>query len=154
MKRVAEIIHIVEAQREAFINSALNPDDEAQEVLWLCGVRSQQYFALGELIFMTFEYAGNDFKADMDRMAAYLDAKGNLVKMRRKDVPAQDRDNTNWWAPVKKLGTLFEETPRTKGFEAAKQADYMAMLDGYMPEYDRNNDISYDEDDWTEGMHI
>jgi len=84
MKRVAEIIHIVEGEREAFLEGCLHPDNETQKVLWTCGVRKQQYFSLGELLFMTFEYKGEDFSEDMKKMAAYLDSKGLLVQKRRR----------------------------------------------------------------------
>lgn len=155
MRRVAEIIYVVESEREAFLQGALNMDEETQKVLWLCGVRKQQYFALNDLIFMTFEYKGEHFKEDMDKMAAYLDSKGLLVKMRRKDVPIEERATTNWWAPVKKLGTLLETRPDFVDDEDNQwRVDYMAMLDGSMGMQDINNDISYDEDDWSEGMHI
>lgn len=84
MKRVAEIIYIVESEREAFLKNAINMSDEEKKILWLCGVRKQQYFALNELIFMTFEYDGKDFASDMDKMANYLDGKGVLGSLEEK----------------------------------------------------------------------
>ena len=42
MKRVAEVMYIVESQRESFLKGALNLTEEEKEVLWLCGVRKQQ----------------------------------------------------------------------------------------------------------------
>ena len=68
MRRVAEIIYIVENEREKFLNEAINLDEESKRVLWLCGVRKQQYFLLNELIFMTFEYDGHDFYNDMEKI--------------------------------------------------------------------------------------
>ena len=153
MRRVAEIMYIVESEREAFLASALHPDEEAKRVLWLCGVRKQQYFALNDLIFMTFEYQGNNFEEDMRKMGAYLDSKGYLVKKRRKDVPAEERTTTNWWAPVKRLGTLFETKP-DMGDEERLQKDYVAMLDGCMNEQEEVSDISYAEEDWMEDVYI
>ena len=67
MRRVAEIIYVVPERREEFLKGALNLDDESANVLWACGVRKQQYFALNDLIFMTFEYDGRDFEGDMKR---------------------------------------------------------------------------------------
>lgn len=153
MKRVAEIIHIVESEREAFLEGSLHPDEEMANVLWSCGVRKQQYFALGALIFMTFEYAGDNFKVDMDRMSAYLEKTGHLVALRRKDVPVFERETTNWWAPVKRLGSLLEEKP-AGAEDVTKIADYSEMLGGLMRESGRSYDTSFDDDDWTEGMHI
>ncbi len=151
MKRVAEIIHIVEGEREAFLEGCLHPDNETQKVLWTCGVRKQQYFSLGELLFMTFEYKGEDFSEDMKKMAAYLDSKGLLVQKRRKDVPKELRETTNWWAPVKKLGACLETEP--EGLRNTSTVDFFCY-EGHMLSGSVHNDIAYDEDDWSESMHM
>lgn len=153
MRRVAEIIYVVEKEREAFLDGALHPDDETMKALWMCGVRKQQYFALNELIFMTFEYKGEHFKEDMARMAAFLDSKGLLIKKRRKDVPVSDRETTSWWAPVKKLGTLLESKPDFYEDESVPFS-YGEMLGGYVASQESMGSISYDEDDWTESVRI
>ena len=150
MRRVAEIIHIVESQREQFLNEAINLDEESKKILWLCGVRKQQYFALNELIFMTFEYEGTDFYSDMEKMANYLSKKGVLVEKRRKDVPVDERDLTNWWAPVKKLGSILEEKPKFDTDD--DEIDRQSMLSGYTgTDY---SDISYSDDDWVDDIRI
>ncbi|MDO5154727.1 MAG: hypothetical protein Q4D51_02075 [Eubacteriales bacterium] len=152
MRRVAEIIYVVESEREAFLRGALELDEETKKVLWSCGVRKQQYFALNELIFMTFEYKGDHFEEDMAKMAAYLDAKGNLIKMRRKDVPLEERATTNWWAPVKRLGSLLDTKPDFE--DDAEQDDYVTKLDGSMSIRDDYYDISYNEDEWVQSVDI
>lgn len=150
MRRVAEVIFIVENEREGFIKGAINPDIETQKVLWLCGVRKQQYFALNDLIFMTFEYDGNDFVSDMNKMSSYLDSKNLLVKQRRKDVPHDMLSKVNWWAPVKRLGQILDSNP---GVYEEAGGDLMAMLDGAMNDSSEWN-TSYDEDDWVEDFHF
>jgi len=151
MRRVAEIMYLVEAEREEFLKGALNPDPETERILWLCGVRKQQYFALNDLIFMTFEYEGNDdFNINMAKMANYLDSKGLLIKNRRKDVPIDQRQTTNWWAPVKRLGTLLESNPIRNEIEEARDVEMLGMSTGL----GKYTNISFDEDDWTESMHI
>ena len=57
MRRVAEIMYIIPEERETFISDSVNPDEETRKMLWMCGVRNQQYFGMNDLIFMTFEYA-------------------------------------------------------------------------------------------------
>lgn len=153
MKQVAEIMYVVESERQAFLEGALHPDTEAQNVLWLCGVRNQQYYALNDLIFMTFEYEGNAFAEDMEKMAAYLETKGRLIKKRRKDVPVEERATTNWWAPVKRMATLLDKKPAGEDDEKS-QHKYMAMLDGCMSAGDDYSDIGYDEDEWMENLQI
>lgn len=152
MKRVAEIIYIVENEREDFLNNAINMSNEEKKILWLCGVRKQQYFALNELIFMTFEYDGKDFASDMDKMANYLEGKGVLVKSRRKDVPPEKRATTNWWAPVKRLGSLLDEKPFMD--DAEWELSGRDILNGYTGSASEYNDISFNEDDWVDDIHI
>lgn len=152
MRRVAEIIYIVESEREQFLNEAINLDDDAKKVLWLCGVRKQQYFLLNELIFMTFEYEGSDFYGDMEKMTKYLGDKGVLVQKRRKDVPVNERDTTNWWAPVKKLGSLLEQKPYFETDEA--EIERQSMLGGYTGGEADYYDISYSDEDWVDDIRI
>lgn len=151
MRRVAEIIYVVPERREEFLKGALNLDDESANVLWACGVRKQQYFALNDLIFMTFEYDGRDFEGDMKKMAIYLDSKGKLIKTRRKDVPADKRDTTDWWAPVKRLGTVLDSKPKNEDDIHYELKDY---LDGAMSAETSYGNLAYDEDDWSEGFHF
>lgn len=151
MRRVAEIIYVVPERREEFLKGALNLDDESANILWACGVRKQQYFALNDLIFMTFEYDGRDFEGDMKKMAIYLDSKGKLIKTRRKDVPADKRDTTDWWAPVKRLGTVLDSKPKNEDDIQYELKDY---LDGAMSAETSYGNLAYDEDDWSEGFHF
>lgn len=150
MRRVAEIIYIVPEERERFLEGALKLDEETANVLWMCGVRKQQYFALNELIFMTFEYEGHQFDEDMKKMAMYLAGKGLLVEKRRKDVPLEERGKTNWWAPVKKLGSVLDSAPQKED----SIYNLMDLLDGSMGKEQGYGSTSFDEEDWTEGFHF
>ncbi len=151
MRRVAEIIYVVADKRQEFLDGAVNLDDETASVLWMCGVRKQQYFALNELIFMTFEYSGINFDEDMSRMAAYLDSKGLLIKKRRKDVPLAERETTSWWAPVKRIGAVLDSEPKMVEDMNFTLSDY---LGGTMNHSSGYSNISYDEDDWSESFHF
>lgn len=158
MKQVAEIMYVVESERDEFLRGALQMEEETQVFLYQCGVRNQQYFALNEFIFMTFMYVGDNFKEDMFKMSSYLDSKGHLIKKRRKDVPVEERTTTNWWAPVKKLGTLLEDKPKTSLDEDGIVENYMASDDGGMSYKNssayQNYDTSFDEDEWMEDLQI
>lgn len=157
MKRVAEIMYIIPSEREAFLKASLNPSMETQRVLWMCGVRRQQYFAMNDLIFMTFEYEGVDFAKDMQKMANYLSTINQLIKKRRKDVPTEEQYSTSWWAPVKKLGSLLECNPMAvlnEQDEEDTDEEYLSIHDGGMQDEGFVNDISYDDDDWTGAIHF
>lgn len=151
MKRFAQIMYIIPEEREQFMRSALNPDARMQKIMWACGMRSQQYFAMNDLILMTFEYDGKAFAEDMKVMAAELAKMGHLVTKRRRDVPAAERDTTNWWAPVKRLGSVMTKSPFASKEEEFQEEQFLALMDGAMSS---NNDISYDKEDWVEDFHF
>ena len=64
--------------------------------------------------------------------------------------------STNWWAPLKRLGRALTESPmpddEDEGLTLEEQ--YRSMISGEMMEGMPVNDISYDEDDWSESIHI
>lgn len=156
MKRVAEMIYIVPEKRDEYLRKCLNPNLETQQILWIHGIRNQYYFKLNEFIMMTFEYVGSKFREDMNAIAKYPEIDALLVKKRRKDVPMEARSTTNWWAPVKRLGSILTESPmpEDRDEELSLTEQYHEMLSGRMGTESSGYDISYDEDDWSESIHI
>ncbi len=156
MRQVQEIIHVVESEREAYLEKHLNPTQEIAQILWKHGIRNQYYYGLNNLILLSFEYVGKDFYKDMALIPEYPEMDGYLVKKRRRDVPLEDRDTTNWWAPLKILGKAITENPMaSKEDRFTIEEKYRSMLSGFM--YDSESttsDIAYDEDDWSESIHI
>ena len=152
MKRVAEVMYIVPEEREAFFEKSLHPSEEDKKVLWTCGVRNQHYFGINGLVVMTFEYEGDHFKEDMQKMSAYLSAHGHLIEKRRRDVPPAERDITNWWAPVKKLGSILETSPFGESGDIGWEDPFFSKHDGGM--VSTESDMSYDEEDWTDDFHF
>ena len=156
MKRVAEMIYIVPEKREEFLYKWLNPSQETQQILWVHGIRNQYYFKLNEYIMMTFEYVGSQFDKDMEAITAYPEIDSLLVKKRRKDIPAEERSTTDWWAPVKRLGCILTESPLPEDAaeELSLTEQYHEMLSGSMKTDTAKYDIAYDDDDWSESIHI
>ncbi len=155
MKRVQEIIHVVPEERDAYLQQHLNPSKEVAQILWIHGIRNQCYFSLNHLILMNFEYVGKEFYKDMEAIASYPEMNGYLVQKRRKDVPLEERETTNWWAPLKILGSSLTKSPMPSAEEELTlEEQYRSMLSGYMEEGHVTSDISYDEDDWSESIHI
>ena len=66
------------------------------------------------------------------------------------------RQTTNWWAPVKRLGSILTESPmpEDRDEELSLTEQYHEMLSGRMGTESSGYDISYDEDDWSESIHI
>lgn len=155
MLRVAEAMYVIREEREAYLMRCLNPDREVREILWLHGIRNQYYFALNDLIIMTFEYVGEDFQRDMAEMAAFPNVREYMVRMRRRDVPADRLSAMNWWAPLKRLGGILTENPlKEEESELSAEEQYREMLSGYMSDEVPENDIAFSEDDWSESAYF
>ena len=80
-----------------------------------------------------------------------------LIPTRRRDVPADQLLTTNWWAPLQRIGgTLLESPmPDDDAEELTQEEHYHAMLGGYTKHNASDDfDFGYDEDDWSESIHI
>jgi len=68
-----------------------------------CNIRNYSIYLKDELLFSYFEYVGDDFKADMDKMAA------DPVTQKWWDVckpcmePLETRAEGEWWADMEEI---------------------------------------------------
>ena len=158
MQRVAEVIYIVPEEREALLQKCLNPDEEVQQIFWMHGIRNQFYFLIDTVILMTFEYVGHDFHRDMAELAAYPKTKEYYVQTRRRDVPADKLTTTNWWAPLRRAGSILTKNPMPAdaGKKYTIKESYRSQLSGFMWEIEEaeKEDYSFSEDDWSESVHF
>ena len=155
MRRVEEVIYVVPEERKAFLEKQLNPSEKTRKFMWQHGIRNQFFYELEELILMTFEYVGDDFYKDMAVLSATLEDEGYFIKERRRDVAPGQLKTTNWWAPLKILGSNFVQTPFSS--EEDVEADELASeaKNGCIhDEDDIRSNIAFDADDWSESIHF
>lgn len=155
MIQVAEIMYIVPEKREAFLQQLLNPSVKEQQIAWTYGIRNKCFYRMNELILETFDYVGKDFRKDMQEYTAHPLIAPTLVSRRRRDVPVTELGRVNWWAPIKVEGRILLESPMPDDEEEAPLTEmYRSMVNGHMMESVSERDITYDEDDWSESIHI
>lgn len=155
MRRVEEVIYVVPEERKAFLEKQLNPSEKTRKFMWQHGIRNQFFYELEEFILMTFEYVGDDFYKDMAVLSATLEDEGYFIKERRRDVAPGQLKTTNWWAPLKILGSNFVQTPFSS--EEDVEADELASeaKNGCIhDEDDIQSNIAFDADDWSESIHF
>ena len=155
MRRVEEVIYVVPEERKAFLEKQLNPSEKTRKFMWQHGIRNQFFYELEEFILMTFEYVGDDFYKDMAVLSATLEDEGYFIKERRRDVAPGQLKTTNWWAPLKILGsnfvqTLFSSEEDVEADELASEAKNGCIHD----EDDIRSNIAFDADDWSESIHF
>ena len=155
MRRVEDVIYVVPEERKAFLEKQLNPSEKTRKFMWQHGIRNQFFYELEEFILMTFEYVGDDFYKDMAVLSATLEDEGYFIKERRRDVAPGQLKTTNWWAPLKILGSNFVQTPFSS--EEDVEADELASeaKNGCIhDEDDIRSNIAFDADDWSESIHF
>ena len=156
MRQVQEVIYVVPEKREAYLEKHLNPTKRVSQLLWMHGVRNQYYFMLNDMILVTFDYIGQDFYGDMAKLAAYPEIGDSLVQTRRRDVPSTELRTTSWWAPIKRLGGIVTENPMPDDEKEEMKLEemYREMIGGVMSDEESAHVIGYDDDDWSESIHL
>ena len=154
MRRVQEVIYVVPEEREEFLKKQLNPSEKIGKFFWHHGIRNQFFYELEDFILMTFEYVGDNFYKDMAALSEKLQDEGYFVKQRRRDLKPEQLKTTNWWAPLKILGSNLGQTPFA-GDEEMEEDEFASVSrnGGIIDEEETKNSISYDSDDWSESIH-
>ena len=155
MRRVEEVIYVVPEERKAFLEKQLNPSEKTRKFMWQHGIRNQFFYELEEFILMTFEYVGDDFYKDMAVLSATLEDEGYFIKERRRDVVPGQLKTTNWWAPLKILGSNFVQTPFSSEEDVEADELVSEAKNGCIhDEDDIRSNIAFDADDWSESIHF
>jgi len=100
MQRYASVIGMPAENREEYgrLHAAVWP--EILEKIYEVNIRNYSIYRYGELLFSYFEYVGNDFDADMKKMA------DDPMTQKWWDVcmplqrPVADRKEGEWWASI------------------------------------------------------
>lgn len=84
MKRIGEVIRIKPEGLEAYKRYHADPLPGVNEMIKACNIRNYSIYHRGQYLFAYYEYVGDDFEADMAKMAA-------------------DPATQHWWDLVKPL---------------------------------------------------
>ena len=100
MQRYASVIGMPTANREEYerLHAAVWPEVLAkiEEV----NIRNYSIYRYGELLFSYFEYVGDDFDADMAKMAADPKTQEWWDVCMPLQRPVADRAEGEWWAAI------------------------------------------------------
>ena len=84
MKRIGEVIKIRPECLESYKEHHANPWPGINEMIKECNIQNYSIYSRGDYLFAYYEYVGEDFEADMAKMAA-------------------DPTTQKWWDIVKPL---------------------------------------------------
>ena len=103
MKRIGEMIMIKPEGKEAYNNWHKNPMPGVNEMIKKCNIRNYSIYQLGDYMFAYYEYVGDDFEADMAKMAADPATQKwwDVVKPLMQPLP--DRKEKEFWAGMEEV---------------------------------------------------
>ena len=103
MKRFGQIIGVDPEQFEKYreYHAAVWP--EVLEMIKACNISNYSIFHKDNLLFAYMEYTGDDFKADMTRMAADPKTQEWWKVMMPMQKPIATRTDNEWWANMEQL---------------------------------------------------
>lgn len=103
MKRIGQIIKIKKETLEAYKEYHKNPFPGVNEMIKACNLQNYSIYSKGEYLFSYFEYTGDDYEADMKKMAddpatqKWWDVVKPLMQ------PIEDRKNGEFWSEMEEI---------------------------------------------------
>lgn len=103
MKRFAQLIGIKADRLEEYkrYHAAVWP--EILDMIRQCNIRNYSIFYKDGRLFAYFEYTGNDFDADMAKMAADPKTQEWWDIMKPMQTPVETRAEGEWWATLEEV---------------------------------------------------
>ena len=102
-KRYGQLIGVKAECLEQYIayHAAVWP--EVLDTIRACNIHNYSIFYKDGLLFAYFEYTGDDFEADMARMAADPKTQEWWSIMNPMQEPLETRDEGEWWADMQEV---------------------------------------------------
>jgi L-rhamnose mutarotase len=103
MKRYGQVIGVKPDQFERYkkFHAAVWP--EILEMISKCNIRNYSIFHNNNMLFAYFEYTGNDFAADMAKMAADPRTQEWWSVMEPMQEPLPARKTGEWWSDMEEV---------------------------------------------------
>jgi Uncharacterized conserved protein len=103
MKRYAQIIQLRPEAEAAYLKHHEAVWPEVLSRITACHIRNYSIFLRDHILFAYFEYLGDDFAADMAKMAADPKTQEWWAIMNPMQKPLEDRAEGEWWASMKEV---------------------------------------------------
>lgn len=97
MKRIAQVIKLKPDQKSLYLQLHENVWKSVQQQIHASNIRNYSIFLHGDLLFSYFDYAGDDFQADMDRMAEHEETKLWWTLTDPCQEPVPEAQPGEWW---------------------------------------------------------
>ncbi|HET7213721.1 MAG TPA: L-rhamnose mutarotase [Terriglobia bacterium] len=103
MKRYGQVIRLQPGAREKYVRYHANVWPEVLRMIHECNIRNYSIFLKDDTLYAYFEYVGDDFDADMKKMAADPKTQEWWAIMGPMQQPVETRKKGEWWANMEEV---------------------------------------------------
>jgi len=103
MRRYGMVIGLDPARLREYKACHTNPWPEVLDMIRKCNIRNYSIFYKDGYLFSYFEYVGEDFEADMARMAADPKTQEWWAYVKPMQRPLESRKPGEWWAEMEEV---------------------------------------------------
>ncbi len=103
LKRYGQVIRLRPEAREDYIRYHARVWPEVLTTIHDCNIRNYSIFLKDNTLFAYFEYFGEDFQADMQKMAADPKTQEWWAIMKPMQQPVPTRAEGEWWADMEEV---------------------------------------------------
>lgn len=98
MKRFGQVIGVKPEHFEEYARLHADVWPDVLDMIRECNIRNYSIFHRGNLLFAYFEYVGDDFEKDMQKMAADPKTQEWWDVVMPMQAPLENRQEGEWWA--------------------------------------------------------
>ncbi|MGH9351804.1 MAG: L-rhamnose mutarotase [Terriglobia bacterium] len=103
MRRYGQVLKVRPDRIDEYVRYHAAVWPEVLVTIHNCNIRNYSIFLNDDTLFAYFEYIGDDFEADMARMAADSKTQEWWAVMMPMQVPLPTRAEGEWWANMKEV---------------------------------------------------
>ncbi|MGA8182161.1 MAG: L-rhamnose mutarotase [Terriglobia bacterium] len=103
MKRYGQVIRLQPGVKEEYVRYHANVWPEVLRMIHECNIRNYSIFLKDDTLYAYFEYVGDDFDADMAKMAADPKTQEWWAIMGPMQQPLETRKEGEWWANMEEV---------------------------------------------------
>ena len=103
MKRVAQVIRVRPEKLGVSRQLHLNPWKAVSEKIAQCNIRNYSIYLHGDVLFSYFEYVGEDYDADMRKMAEHEDTRLWWSLTDPCQQPVEGAPEGEWWHEIEEV---------------------------------------------------
>jgi len=103
VKRYGQVIGLRPVNKEEYIRHHSKVWPEVLKMIHDCNIRNYSIFLKDDTLFAYFEYVGDNYEADMAKMAADPKTQEWWALMGPMQNPIESREKDEWWANMEEV---------------------------------------------------